>query len=108
VLSLALGGQDEWSGLLPVWTTWWLGDLAGAVVVTPVVVLWAIDRPRLARAGGRSETLLVIVLAALIGLPAFAPAHRPAGSPALAFLSIVPLLWSSLRGRERDTATAAV
>ena len=24
-----------------VWLTWWLGDLAGALLVTPVIVLWA-------------------------------------------------------------------
>ncbi len=38
--SLALGGYAEWPNFLPIWTTWWLGDLAGALVVTPILILW--------------------------------------------------------------------
>jgi integral membrane sensor domain MASE1 len=38
--SLVLEAFAEASSAASVWLTWWLGDLAGAVVVTPVVVLW--------------------------------------------------------------------
>src|SRR5262249_7041913 len=41
VSSLTLAGYAEVSHFISVWFTWWLGDLAGALVVTPVVVLWA-------------------------------------------------------------------
>ena len=41
VSSLAVAGYAEMSSFISVWLTWWLGDLAGALVVTPVVVLWA-------------------------------------------------------------------
>src|SRR5262245_58687911 len=40
-LSLALGGYLEANTIPRVALTWWLGDLAGALVVTPVVLLWA-------------------------------------------------------------------
>ena len=33
------------SSFISVWPTWWLGDLAGALVVAPVVVLWAKSEP---------------------------------------------------------------
>src|SRR5262245_39646469 len=39
-LSLTLGGYLETNAFSHVALTWWLGDLAGAVVVTPVVLLW--------------------------------------------------------------------
>lgn len=40
VTSLALDGFVDWQKYWPVWTTWWLGDAVGAVLVTPLVVLW--------------------------------------------------------------------
>lgn len=39
--SLMLAGLAETSSAAFVWLTWWLGDFAGAIVVTPVVLLWA-------------------------------------------------------------------
>src|SRR6267142_822208 len=31
VTSLCLGGFSRWSGYGPIWLTWWLGDLGGAL-----------------------------------------------------------------------------
>ena len=45
VSSLTLAGYAEVSSFMSVWLTWWLGDLAGALVVAPVVVLWAKSEP---------------------------------------------------------------
>ena len=45
VSSLAHAGYVEASSFIPVWLTWWLGDFGGALVVTPVVVLWARSEP---------------------------------------------------------------
>ena len=45
VSSLTLAGYAEVSSFISVWLTWWLGDLAGALVVAPVVVLWAKSEP---------------------------------------------------------------
>src|SRR5262249_37769662 len=41
VASLSLAGFADWTAFASIWNTWWLGDVAGALVVTPVVVLWA-------------------------------------------------------------------
>src|SRR5207245_1650111 len=46
VTSLCLGGYAKWIDYETIWTTWWLGDLTGALLVTPLVVLWA-TAPRL-------------------------------------------------------------
>jgi len=46
VTTLALGGFADWAMLGAIWTTWWLGDAVGAVVVTPFLLLWR-ENPRL-------------------------------------------------------------
>jgi integral membrane sensor domain MASE1 len=43
VTSLALGGYAPWTQFRPIWVTWWLGDGVGAVLVAPVIILWARD-----------------------------------------------------------------
>ncbi len=109
VLSLTLGGHVEPANSLAVWTTWWLGDLAGGLVVAPVLVLWVSDPPRLAKPyRPLLETVLVVMLAVAVGLLALGPAPRPVGAVVLAFLAVLPLLLGALRGSERDTMTAAV
>src|SRR6266567_604678 len=39
--SLATAGFTEWTNFANIWVTWWLGDAAGALVIAPVIVLWA-------------------------------------------------------------------
>src|ERR1700730_459073 len=47
VASLALGGYAPWAGFGPIWATWWLGDLTGALIVAPPLLLWADRRSSL-------------------------------------------------------------
>ena len=39
--SLAAGGFVATDTLGAMWLTWWMGDAAGALIVTPLLVLWA-------------------------------------------------------------------
>jgi PAS domain S-box-containing protein len=39
-LSLCLSGSEPWNQLPLLWTTWWLGDVAGAVIVAPLILVW--------------------------------------------------------------------
>ena len=40
VASLTLGGYVAAEDWREIWFTWWLGDAAGAVLITPLIVLW--------------------------------------------------------------------
>ena len=40
VFSLAISGEAAWPAFGAIWLTWWFGDAAGALIVTPVLVLW--------------------------------------------------------------------
>jgi integral membrane sensor domain MASE1 len=43
VTSLVLGGYADWSHYGSMWSTWWLGDLGGALIVAPLLLLWSRD-----------------------------------------------------------------
>jgi signal transduction histidine kinase len=43
VTSLCLTGYAQWADFGPVWLTWWLGDAGGALVVAPLLIVWATD-----------------------------------------------------------------
>src|SRR5262245_56660349 len=43
---LTVGGLALWPAYSAIWSTWWLGDVVGAVIVAPLLLLW-IENPRL-------------------------------------------------------------
>jgi PAS domain S-box-containing protein len=128
--TLVLAGFAQPANFAAIWLTWWLGDLAGALVVTPAIVLWAQagqspspawageldstaaqdtdDRPALGPSAWINSAA-VIAGACAVGVIAFSPLIEQSGdrSP-LGFLAILPLLWAGLRGAPRDTAAVAL
>jgi signal transduction histidine kinase/CheY-like chemotaxis protein len=107
--SLATAGYIEWTNFANVWVTWWLGDVAGALVIAPVIVLWASSHHHAFKRNEFLETVGVLATAAAVGLIAFSPLieQTPSRDP-LGFLAILPMLWAALRRGPRDTATVAV
>ena len=109
VTSLAIGDQADPVTLGSIWLTWWLGDLAGALLVTPVIVLWASADIRKLDRRKTFESIAIFCVACAIGLIAFSPIFETAERRApLGFLAVLPLLWSALRRGPRDTATSAL
>jgi len=109
VSSLTLAGYAAVSSFFSVWLTWWLGDLAGALVVAPVVVLWAKSEPSSLMTPQITRTGLTYFGAIAAGVIAFSPLLQHATlHDALIFVIILPLLWASLRQGPRDTATVAL
>jgi signal transduction histidine kinase len=107
--SLALAGSADDARIASTWLTWWLGDLAGALVITPVIVLWAQNGTISRERKDLLETGAVIAAAIAVGLLAFSPLidQTPSRDP-LGFLAVLPLMWAALRRGQRDTATVAL
>src|SRR5207245_2950679 len=69
--SLLLGGLAHGGRLGPIWLTWWLGDLGGALVVAPPLLLW------FGRSGERwtrrraYEAAALLLITLLVGLAVF-------------------------------------
>jgi signal transduction histidine kinase len=81
----------ETSEIAVFWRSWWLGGLAGELVVVPLAMAWA--RPRAASWPWRRSTEGALVLAAVAGLSVIAlSADEP-----VTYAVFPPLIWAALR-----------
>ncbi|HUP98234.1 MAG TPA: MASE1 domain-containing protein [Usitatibacter sp.] len=104
VATLVLAGLANLENLLPIWLTWWLGDAAGALIVTPVLMLWhSTPRPAIPHED-RVEALLIFGVVVLVAAACFVvPGLR---DYPLSFLCLPPLAWIAFRFGPREVATA--
>ena len=107
VASLASQGFARWAEFGSIWVTWWLGDLGGALVVAPLLLLWVGNsRIRWNRAkaleAGLLMLCLVVVGQVVFGLTATLGSK---GHP-LAFLCMPLLVWAAYRFSPRIASAA--
>ena len=109
VTSLTLSGLAIWDNYGPIWLTWWLGDAVGALLVAPVLILWAMN-PRIRWNRSRwLEALLLCLAALLVALAVFgglfftSTQHYP-----LEFLILPIVVWAAFRFGQREAATLAL
>jgi signal transduction histidine kinase/integral membrane sensor domain MASE1/CheY-like chemotaxis protein len=109
VTTLTLAGYAAWSHYGLIWTTWWLGDIAGDVVVVPACLLWYRQRG-LGQIGRRPLEAVALLLAVIVvaqivfgGAVPFTNKTYP-----LEFVMIPVLLWAAFRFGPREAATALV
>jgi diguanylate cyclase (GGDEF)-like protein len=102
VTSLELGGAASWDTFMPIWLTWWLGDMGGALILAPALLLWANDwevtwdsRRWLEAAGLLVSLVLVGTFVFIHGFP-------------LASLTMPLVVWAAYRFSPREAATAVV
>jgi PAS domain S-box-containing protein len=114
VVGLVLANASAFANYADTWTTWWLAEAAGAVIIAPVIVLWATTPLRPFSRSGAMETAAILVAAAAIGVVAYSPLiasdlkNLLPYRGMLGFLILLPLMWAGLRGNQRDAATAAL
>lgn len=109
VLSLYLAGLTQLRQVDDVWITWWLGDLAGALVLAPAIILWGRPGTKLRFRQSYDEVALLFAATVLIGIIAFSPLFQGVLQKGpLAFMAVLPLLWAALRLGPRETATIAL
>ena len=106
VSSLALGGYAGWSDAGAIWLTWWLGDVAGALVLAPLLIVWA-NEPRIAWGRTRlAEMLALLTVTIAAGALVFGGAIRTDAHDApLAFLCLPALVWGAYRFGPRGATT---
>jgi diguanylate cyclase (GGDEF)-like protein len=107
VTTLALGGLARWAMFGSIWSTWWLGDAVGAVVVTPFVLLWN-ENPRLHWT--RKQTIELAFLFSGLLLTSWilfgGRFHSAVKNYPLEYLCFPFLIWAAFRFGRRKAATA--
>ena len=107
VVVLVLGGSASWADFSPIWFTWWLGDAAGALICTPLLVLWSRDWWSESPRGHVLEAAALWLSTILVGLAVFGEGlvHFGIMTLPLTFLCTPPLVWAAVRFRQREAAT---
>jgi len=104
-----------WSGLAPqsdfmiVWSTWWLGDITGILIVAPLLILWA-TRSKLIWTPARvAEAGFMLLSSVLVAMAVFGnSALVGAKNYPLEFLIVPWIIWAAFRFGQRATASLTV
>jgi two-component system cell cycle sensor histidine kinase/response regulator CckA len=100
--TLYLAGYATSAAYGSIWTTWWLGDAAGAMLVAPAVLLWhAAPRPQWSRQQ-QLEILLLGLTTVLVAWTVFVRTAHP-----LQILCVPVCVWAGLRFGQREASTTA-
>jgi len=95
--------------LAETWRTWWVGDAIGALLVAPVILVWA-TRPRFnLPARGLIEAGLLMLAVLVAGLVIFiVPFTRDEGPFGKAYVFFPLLMWAAIRFGQRGAVTATL
>jgi diguanylate cyclase (GGDEF)-like protein len=107
VTSLLVGGFAELEKFWSIWCTWWLGDGVGALLLTPLLLLWW-ENPRLSWTREKAVELALLFLGLLAtGWAVFGGFfHAELKNYPLEYLCIPFLIWPAFRFGRRKAATA--
>jgi PAS domain S-box-containing protein len=102
-LSLALGKAAPWSDLPVLWFTWWISDLAGALVVMP----WILSLKDVFKSRWRPKEITELFFLVLTGTLL---AYMTSGTRSypLAFIHIPVIVWAALRFGKFGASTIAI
>jgi signal transduction histidine kinase len=103
MLALRAGGVIDVPEMVVFWRSWWLGGVAGGLVVVPLALAWAHPRALVWR--GRRAGEGALMLAAVAGLSVIAlSAEQP-----LTYMVFPAFIWAALRlGPQGATLAVAV
>ena len=107
VSTLAAGGFADWNEFGSIWCTWWLGDGVGAVIVTPLLLLWRENH----KLRWKREQVFEIagLFAGMVGTAWIVYGgifHAELKNYPLEYLCIPFLIWAAFRFDRREAATA--
>ena len=97
-ISLCLARLEPWEDFALLWRTWWLGDLAGALIVGPLLLSWIGRSRKWWRAQRSFEAVLLLFLLSCAAIATFGYSMSASIRYYLLTCLIVPfLLWAAFR-----------
>jgi signal transduction histidine kinase len=107
-MTLLLTGGIVWQAVGNIWVTWWIGDLLGALVVAPVLLVWATAPSYPATRRMVGEGAVVLALLATVTWYVFgSKAYAGVLHQAMIYVIFPFMIWIALRLGQRGAATAA-
>ena len=106
VTSLGVAGFVDWANYGAIWLTWWLGDVTGDLVFTPLVLLWSVASKRRWNKKEAAEVgallLLLVLLSGVVfgGWPGVSARNYP-----IVLICGPVVIWTAFRFTQRETAT---
>ena len=107
VASLSLSGELEPADAGRVWTTWWLGNAGGALVVAPLILLGVHGQPAWRALARQRESWIVLTCVTLGSVVAFTGWTEGPWSLLAAFVPFPFLVWAGARLGSRGAIVAA-
>lgn len=106
VSSLAFASFANWTEFGAIWLTWWLGDVTGDLVFTPLVLLWAVPSKRRWHKKEAAEVGTLLLLLVLLSSIVFGGwLGVSARSYPIPFVLGPVVIWTAFRFPQRETAT---
>jgi PAS domain S-box-containing protein len=107
VSALVLWNADNASRFRDMWLTWWLGDLASAILLAPLLIIWSRRSQRWTSARVFEGALLVAIVVGY-GLLVFdGLAHAQIHNHPVEYIGVPLLLWAAFRFRQHGVITIA-
>jgi len=106
VLSMTAVGLVSWPQFLPNWWTWWQGDVAGIIIVTPLILTWRLRRAAPWSHRKMLEAACFASLLAVVTLFIFSKETGIFSQFSLAFAILPFMIWAALRFSQRIVTTA--
>jgi signal transduction histidine kinase len=106
-MTLMLTGLGDWQIFWAIWVTWWVGDLLGALVVAPLLLVWVTPPPFQANRRSYIEGAILISLLGSITWYVFTN-QPPVGilHQALLYVIFPFMIWGALRFGQRGATSA--
>ena len=106
-LTLMITGLGSWEFFQTIWITWWIGDLLGALVVAPVLLVWISSAPLITIRRAYLEGALQLSLLGFVTWYVFSN-QPPVGilHQALLYVIFPFMIWGALRFGQRGASTA--
>lgn len=106
-LALGAGGSLAWGELSETWWTWWQGDVAGMIIVAPLLLSWSRAWPFSWTRGRAVECAVYAALLVVSTLSVFGDWFAGDNAFQFSFLLLPLIIWAAFRFTQREVATAS-
>jgi signal transduction histidine kinase len=109
VTSLYFAGLTPQANVAETWRTWWIGDAIGALLIAPLILVWAAPprTPLLTHRLGEAAVLVLGLLAASLIVLTLSVSWG-GGPLSHAYVFFPLLMWAAIRFGQRGAITATV